>query len=343
MVKRWLALVAACLLSSCSVAVVRDEKVEQTKNVCEADAECGGGQCVEGRCAAQKGTFETVLFEVTAPSDANAIAGVRFLKRVDNIPTEGGQLDLSLGHVADVTGRVVLPPVVNQNPAGSSCTYRFLPETGNNALSTAPDGSIPATLVFTPSERLLGLPASSYTAEAAAVKNESGAITSYGFRVRLAPGLYDIYLKPGEPDPASCTVPPQELLAQMIDAGDVKFDINLPPPQHLTVTVEWGAIDCPPEGCATLNGWTADIIDPVTGRVLSNTATLLDNKSLVSNGVRQYSLNMDVSTVVGAEPSLVGQELFRLSPPAELAAPTLLVTRTVIELSQRGVGVVNQF
>ena len=74
-------LVVAALSAGCSVQALEDTSLEPTVNQCSADEDCGTGKCdpTLKMCHAEQGSFATVLFEVTAPADADRYGGLSFL------------------------------------------------------------------------------------------------------------------------------------------------------------------------------------------------------------------------------------------------------------------------
>ncbi len=288
-------LVLALAASGCSIAVEDLSSQKPTQNACESSADCGGGVCVVGQCQASSGDLSTVLFEITPPATSGAgFAGVHFLKRVTDLSDHGGTFDLAVDVVAQVSGTVT-------GDGLTGCKFKT---------------------TFTPSERLLGLSAASYTASSDA----SGTFT-----LGIPAGKYDIYVQPlaATPDTpcesASGAVPPELLREQTIEAGNVALPLTMPRAQTLHVEVTL-------PGQAPLAGWNVDLVDPVTGHVLSTT-THPDASS---------SFDLAYNTVIGGAAGDVGHELVRLAPPDALAAPTFLMDRSALELFKQGVATVDQ-
>jgi hypothetical protein len=294
----------AWLALGCAVPAFEEEAREATPNKCEANSDCGDkGQCVEGVCRATEGTFTSVLFEITPPSDADPvaaadqsvpIASIRFLKFIRGLSPSGGVQNIALDHVAHVMGKVIPHECV---AAGARVT-------------------------FTPSEQLLGLPTQSYTADA-----EGMAIDQW-----LPPGTYDIYVQPREGATDGCVVP-QLIRNREIPAADVDLELLQPVPAEMDVTISWPQT-------SSVEGWTLDVVDYMSGRVVSNQTQIEVANALAPVGERaQYFVQVRYVPVTGGE---VGKELVRLSPPEGAVAPTLLMQRSALELFNQGTATIDQ-
>jgi hypothetical protein len=305
-------------LSACSVAALEDTVAEHTQNRCSADVDCGSGVCDAGECRAREGAFSTVLFEVTAPADANAIAGVRFLKRVERLQPSGGQQDLAVGRVARVTGSLELTKAPDQ-----TCTF---------------DTQASARVTFIPTERFLGLATASYATTTHSATASNGSAQRQ-FNLNLPPGEYDVYVQEAgqaaaaAPSSASlqrCPFVPKLIRHLQIEPGLVTLPLALEAPARLDVTVVWPSE--PDSG--GLEGWSIDIVEPVFGKVISTNAVLGQPRDNAYTATVFYSWVED-----GMQP---GTELVRLSPPADEHAPTILLERSSLELFERGAGMINQ-
>lgn len=262
-----------------------------------------------------------VIFEVTPPAGAGAVAGVRFASLV--LPDElDGSLDVELPYISHVRGRVIAAAV----PA-----EQCLPADPELSAPPAADGSLPARISVIPRQRLLGMSTAPLTREVAA--DEGG---NYDLSFNVPPGLYDIYAEPlGATD--GCFRPPYLVLGRAIDPGDIDFSLELPVPQKLGVTVKFpGLIDA-------LHGWTLDVVDRDTGRLLSNSAALSTPTIESASGGLSYQAELAFSPVErGDDDAMPATELVRLSPPDTITAPTIYVERSVVELFQDGEGVIDQ-
>jgi hypothetical protein len=315
---------ALCVLegfSACSVASVPEVPSTIAQNQCTSDSDCPGGSCVgtragDNQCRTTNGNFETFLFEVTPPADASPIAGVQFLKSL-SLSKSGQTFELPLDLVAQVTGEVTLSP--------RACTPKF--DDDGTPLATSADSSVPALISFTPSAGALGVFASPAVAEST-LPNQS----SYIFSIDIPPGQYDIYVQPKNQPDDTCVVPPQLLRAQMIKGGALNLNISQPLPASFDLHVSW------PLGDGALAGWVADMLDPVSGHVISNQAALTLEKGGLS-----YLASLSYLPVVGDTSKVKAQELVRISPPTGVHAPSILLARAALSLFSASSGTLSQF
>jgi hypothetical protein len=122
-------------------------------------------------------------------------------------------------------------------------------------------------------------------------------------------------------------------LNQEIVAGDVAMSLKLPEPERLDVLVRFpGMID-------ELSGWTLDIIDRKTARLLSNRVILSDPQAV--EAALEYRARFAYLPVQAGD-TPTDTELLRLTPPDTVTAPRVYFERTVLELFQDGVGVIDQ-
>lgn len=315
---------AAGSVAGCSVAGSSDAEGSQLVNACDSDSDCSGGVCSGGMCRVEspgQSGLGAVLLEVTPPAGASAVAGVRFTSLVlpDELDTS---LDVELPYISHVRGSVTAKTVPEDE---------CLPADPGLLAPPAADGSLPARISVIPRQRLLGMSTAPLTREIAA--DASG---NYDLSFNVPPGLYDIYAEPlGATD--GCFRPPYLVLSRPIEPGDIDFSLELPVPEKLDITVRFpGLIDA-------LNGWKLDVVDRDTGRLLSNRAVLSSPEIESSSGGLSYRAVLAFSPVVSdAADAMPATELVRLSPPEGVAAPTLYVERSVVELFQDGAGVIDQ-
>lgn len=301
------ALLAATLLLACNVASVDQAPSITAQNRCSGNSDCTPGDCDNKQCRSHSGTLPSVLFEVTPPAEATA--GLQFLKRVELAPGGGDMLPLDLDLVTQSIGEV---KVVER-----TCVPEF-------DFAMSKDGSIPAVLTLTPTTTLLGLysPRSVVASELIGDKN-------FGFSLFVPPGRYDIYVEPRHQPNGDCPVPPALLRGQTISGP---LQIKLPGPSTFEFHVTWPRAD---DG---LNGWLADMLDPLSGRVLSTRALLTPSADKTDYSATLYYLPVVSNT---AEPA--AQELVRLSPPEGSVAPTILLARSALGLVKANRGVLSQF
>lgn len=312
---RWTRLTPLLFACACNVASVREAPNTIAYNTCESSADCAGGICdgESRQCRARSTNFKNILFEITPPADGSAIAGVQYLLTRDNLESDG-ETELLLDSIAQVTGKA--------RASGRKCSVKFVDDQGAIAKqidpATSADASVPVRVLLTPSTTSLGL--SSPRIGVSAVPDK--VVGSWTFAVNVPPGAYDIYLEPtlAQPD-ASCVVPPQLVRKYQIAAGNIQLGIDLSEPSTFELHVAWPPAD------GGLDGWTVDMIDPGSGRVISNRVPLVP-------GGDDYKANLTYSsvTVVGEPSTKQPDPLLRLSPPEgapeSSALPTIVMARS---------------
>ena len=316
---------AAWLLCACDVATVAQVPSNVQQNQCTGDSECPGGSCVGGHCESQQGTFQTLLFEVTPPSGTSASADLQFLTTVTNMPTAGGVWDLPLDAVSQVVGKVQLYPP-------RTCTPSF-GDVGNLLVSSH-DDSVPGTISLTPSQTELGVFSQSAVAQATLVDTKT-----FSFSMNVPPGEYDIYYQPERQPNDDCIVSPRLLRKQMINPGAPEaLLLSVPESSSFVLNVKW------PPGDGGLDGWTVDMIDPVSGHVISNRAQLALSPS---GDPKEYLATVHYLPVVGDTSDQMAQELLRLSPPDsqpdDMPRPTILLSRSALGLFDANSGTLDNF
>jgi hypothetical protein len=166
-------------------------------------------------------------------------------------------------------------------------------------------------------------------------------------------GEYDVYVEPdqeliaaatasGPPSSAPCSVVPQLFKRVTIDAGSVTLPLVSSPPSEINVKVDWpnpGINDPTKNALESLDGWSVDVMDPATGRVLSAPA-VLNQKDCKELG-DDHCANVEYAPVVG-EGTAAGKELVRLRPPEDVIAPTIVLERATLDAFSVGEGVINQ-
>ncbi len=254
------------------------------------------------------------------------MAGVRFIREGLEVDPAGGELEIPLDQVSKITGKVrtsgvPMDPCIPVSPTASG--------------QVAEDGTLPARVTLTPRTRLLGIQTPTHTAATELVELSAGP--SNEFTLSVPPGNYDVYVEPLAPD-GDCAVPPQLFLGKEILPSDVALGLNLTAPQYLDVSVVW-----PDASDPALDGWTLDIVEQDSGRVLSTEAHLSEPES-VDGGFVYHALiaYSPASTAPGNAELPTGTELVRLVPPEGLTAPIVIVQRTVLELFHEGMGVIDQ-
>lgn len=323
----WRSLGSMCLawsLVACSVASVDQAPSSIAQNQCSSSADCAGGVCEDDQCRSRNGSLRTLLFEVTPPADGSPSAGVQFLQTVGDLRPAGGALDLELQVVAQVAGKIT--------SVERKCVPTFSNSQGTT-LGPTSDRSVPVVVTFTSSSSALGL-----SSPRMVVQTSLLDAASWGFSLNIPPGKYDIYVEPWRQPDATCPVPPQLLRGyQLMNGGNVGFELKLPEPAQFQLHVDW------PLGDGGLNGWLVDMLDPVSGRVISNRVQL----ALASGAKTDYVASLSYLPVQGDTQAAVGKELIRLSPPTDavppIVAPTVLLTRNALGLFDNSSGKLTDF
>jgi len=320
--KRWLFLpLLVCLLGACSVASVSEAPNTIAVNECQTSGECMGGVCVDGQCRSEGTSLQKLLFEVTPPANGSSSAGVPFL-----IPGDVGEPGaLEIPAISQVSGRVT--------SKYRKCPLAFVNDAGEKLVNSG-DASVPARVSLIPTTTTLGL----YSPWAIA---QSFLVDSiyWGFSTIVPPGTYDIYVEPGRQPDASCPVAPQLLRGRKIGPEVLSLDIDLPEPSTFEFHVTW------PKADGGLDGWMVDMLDPVSGRVISNRVPL----ALVGKSRTDYRaiLSYGSVTTVGVASAQEQEQLLRLSPPQGLpenvALPAVLMARSGLGLFAANRGTLTAF
>lgn len=323
MMLRGICSLIALLPLACSVAEVEPEASASAVNGCQSSADCGGNGCSGGICVANRTSLTSLVLEVTRPETSFGSSGLTFYQTFSGLDERGERFDIDIPPAATVIGRASVAVQSNNR-----CQPTFVGSTPAETLVPASDGSIPVDVEFFPSERLLGIATPTYTARFEMRNDEDGP--RYVFPVNVPPGNYDVYLQPRAAADPDCPVPPPFLLLNQPVSTGGQFDVILPQPETLTVTVRW------PEN--NLKDSVVEVLDPISGRVLS-TASVLPEPSIPQpmsslgfvstvtvsyQPVRQLGVDGKFETTAG-----LGKEIVRLTPIAEHVAdrPVILAVR----------------
>jgi hypothetical protein len=313
---------------ACSVAEVQPSADPNAVNRCSVSSDCNGGLCsADNVCVAKLTKLTDLLLEVIRPTSWVGSGGMPFYRTFTDLSPRGGRIDLELPPLAKVNGRVMVAP------SELTCPPEFVG--AEEILAPASDGSIPVDATFTPSERVLGIPGTTYSAGFELSRGETEVPEgSFVFPISIPPGNYDVYLKPLPAAPKregqECSpplLPPLLVLNQAVSAGG-RLDVILPRPQKLTITVRW------PEN--NMTGSIVDLLDPVSGRVISTASPLPEPTIPQSMSSLGYVSTVDVWYLPVYTPDAegkfkptqtAGSEIVRLTPPADLDRPTILAER----------------
>lgn len=300
-------------LSGCTISAVSEAEDRRPTNSCSAESDCNSDEnCNDGLCQPSNGELEALLIEVTPPADSDT-QRLSFVSHLEAVPTSGGELPIPAVYPLAVTGNLHLP-------ATEGC-YPTFPQDGAVPLPPSVDRSLPVSVTLLPRERLLGLPQRLYLTVADFRKDGT-----YKFDVVVPPGNYDVYMVPNRAQ-QDCFVPPQLFRNQKI-SGKTPLEYAASESKQLTLQLHW------PKGARTLDGWVADVIEPLGGRPISTSVTLGSPSERATEVVYTvpliYSTVRDLSGTL--EPVEFAADLVRLQPPTGVAAPTIFFDRTAISL-----------
>ncbi len=326
-----LGMVVATSLGGCDVSLFREVVEVPTTNSCDSDADCGSaGQCIDSMCQTDATDIEALLLEVTptaggAANQTPLISGLAFTSFIEEFEQGPSGYEITLDHVSVVEAAIRLP-----NLREDDC----LADPDADAASDPPgtDGSVPARITMTPRQRLLGLSNPTFTAQIDSLSNLGDGETGYRVGINVPPGQYDIYVEPAE-SIRGCLFPPVLLINQEIPSGDVTWQLEMPVPHKLGVTVRY------PRALDDLKDWVVDVVQKDSGRRLSTRAVL--GEPVEREGALEYDAQLVFSS--GAtSPAEIANELVRLSPPELVVAPTVYIERSLIDLFQDGTGLIDQ-
>jgi hypothetical protein len=300
---RWLGLATlAASLLGCDV----DERPTATQGgaylPCSNDADCeSDGACLaeRGICTTANGALGTILFEIAPQAVDPDYGSGRIFELVKGLAQSSPEaLVLNVPDRVEVTGRVDAAA-----PEQDECT--------NGSLT-----GLPVSLVFTPRERLFGLSVPAYELESVPDRNTQ----EHTFSGSLLPGTYDVYMRrrPDLTPPVNCNQAPQ-----LFRSFNVEDPYNLVPEQRaLELKMPWRD---------DLEGWTVDMIHPITGEVISTQSTL---EAARAQTTPESSITFTLHYSLGGTRDLIreGEELVRLSPPRDVPAGTVFFQRSGLEL-----------
>ena len=166
------ACLALLLPVACSVNLAKESDGEVSSNQCNTDADCGTGACSSGLCVAHQGALSTLLLEITPPTTAPGVGGVRFLQLKEDSARSNQDYEIDSSPVSTVHGFV-------------STTKACSPGAGS---------TLPVAVTLTPEEQSYGLPTVSYVAqtELTAVSTACQKLLNSDGTVRFAPDVGQI-------------------------------------------------------------------------------------------------------------------------------------------------------
>ncbi len=293
------------LVQGCSVEAFESASAAPpVVNTCSTQAECGAnGQCREGMCVAALGQLDDVIVEIVPTAGAHYGAGDSFFVHLGNTSTADFVRDLRLPDYAEIAGRVV-PEI--ESIAGCTSSY----DAANNSLAVHVE--------LSRGEASWGLPAASYEATSQWVPGDDiHPVAGWEFSLNVPTGMYDLYVTALE-DCAGVFPPVLVRRLSFRDGGRVPYSLNVASPVELH-----GTVKLPEAEPDLLQGWTASILEPLQGRVVSTVHTWGDEGG--SEFVLRYH-----PLEGGVAP------LIRLAPPDGVAAPSFLWDLTALDLGGSG-------
>jgi hypothetical protein len=294
-------------LASCSFTEIPPPPGSVAVNRCEGDEDCGSGRCRENICVSTSTKLGSLLVEVTPPTNVPDLGGLSFYTILER---PSGNIAIAGVETVSVS---IAAPVDPAAPIDPACSYQG-PPPDRDAFAPS-GGTIPATLSFVPSERVLGIAANAYVAVTGMPEGFKIG-DPYTSKTSLPPGAYDIYVEPRvSPGFETCDVPPVLLRGQNI-SGIARLAIELPPPAKLNLHVRGPALD------RSLEGWSVAVLDSVSGRVISVPRVLPEPTT--SDTGSEYVVEVPFVPAqvardgggIEPDPTLAGNEIVRLSPPA---------------------------
>jgi hypothetical protein len=315
--QRWTFALAALVLG-CDVKTGPPTISQGAALPCRSASDCASGSCLadEGICNAPFGSLDTLLFEITPQATDPEYGSARFYSYQKGLArTSSEQLVLNVAERVPVQGQV------DAAPEQDACRREGT--------------SLPVALVFTPRERLLGLSVPSYTLDA---RFDDGGTNEFRFSGALPAGRYDVYMRPRPPRtlPTGCNLAPQIFRDVPVEPQSSATGASAAPltPVQRTLRLSMAWKDA-------LEGWTVDMLHPVTGEVISTRSTL--QRSRVVDYGQGSVIEFTLHYSLGAKDFIQeGEELVRLTPRPEDSGRkgVVLLQREGLELVTPGEGTI---
>lgn len=292
-------------LTGCQLSLRQELGGAVAKNECERASDCGAGRCVNRMClAVEDGAFDTLLLSITPPTDVPGVGGVRYLSVQTGLRKTNQDFQLEVPRVSTLTGFFT--------PTDPACEPAALP-------------TIPVEITFTASESSFGLPSFSHIASTGDPARPTGPCSNPDlglsgsireFVVNVPAGSYDVYVRPltdagtaSGANGATCRYVPALIRDFSVAEEPAQCrPLTLAAPETLSFVIQ------PPTG-GTLDGWTVDMVHPVTANRISNVLEL-DPASADGSYTATLSFSRDATL-------RAGKEILRITPPRAVIAPTL--------------------
>ncbi|HEX6275645.1 MAG TPA: hypothetical protein VFZ53_21535 [Polyangiaceae bacterium] len=305
-------LLLAFFVAGCSFTEIPPAPGSVAVNQCEEDQDCGNGRCRNDMCVASTTSLSTLLIEVTPPTTVADVGGMTFFTTV-NAPRG----NLEIGPAGTVTATITAEVPAMCSFEGPALRSAFAPS----------GGTIPARISFLPHERAFGVAVPTYGGATGPGDGfEIGG--PYTGTMSVPPGTYDMYIEPrpirmaGTVTIGECDVPPLFVRGQEI-SGSLALAVALPSRKTFSLTLRG------PAGDSSLTDWSVEVLDADSGRVLSAKSTLAFDPT-----TSEYSATVAfVPAQVVSDGQLkddgerTGSEIFRVSPPSGVVAPSFFFSR----------------
>lgn len=303
--QRW-SLVLATLALGCDVKELPPPTVNAVAAPCRSDGDCSSGSCQAalGICTTPTGTLSTLLFEVVPQTNNSRYGSARFYTYQSGLASSSSEpLVLTVPERVPVQGQIV--PAPEQEDCSRDAN------------------SLPVSLTFRPREHLWGISVPSYSFDA----DRDPASDEFRFFGSLPPGRYDVYMraKAGFTLPTNCNLAPQ--IFRDVPVGLETSSPALTPVQRsLKLTMAWRD---------ELDGWTVDMVHPVTGEIISTRSTLQRSRVVDDGQGPQIDATLHYSLGGAKDFIREGDELVRLTPPVLQAT-----TKGIVLLQREGLEIV---
>lgn len=308
---RALGLLLAALLVACGASDAALERTAPKTNQCATDDDCSAkGLCYAGACYARKADAFPLVLEVVPDPSEGPSGGVSFLvPRLAGIERNEPELSIAVSSLGRLEG--IVDP--SSDPS-ASC-----PSTADSTLS--------AHVTLNRTAGHIGLPKAKYALNAT---HEAG---SFAFGPVDIPGdTYDFYV-----EAIGCSMAPLLASGVRLEGTAMRFDLALRPATALQGVV------MPPKG-VTLEGWQVDLVEPMRGRVISTTASLVPDGEAMSfelayrpvQHLATESSEAGVVYTIAGPAEASSSPLLRVRPPPGLIAPTALWDLAAADLWDSG-------
>ncbi|XXX76600.1 carboxypeptidase regulatory-like domain-containing protein [Sorangium sp. So ce134] len=248
------ALLLACLPASAACSIPLEAMEPGLTNACDRSEECGpGATCAEvdghRACVSTSAHLDGLLLEIRPRASREVGVEVSHLLDLDAgssfLPDDpGGQV-----HSLDLR----IPP-----PARVDATLRL----GGTYCDGRPAGQFPVKAEFRRIAPVLGLPTRNY-----ATLSEPNDSDGQKFQLSIPAGSYHLYLVPQPNRLCGDDIPPPILLPNQLVPEQLTLGISAEPPAVLE-----GSLQVP--AGMRVDGWKLDVVDPLTGSVISQVGVL---------------------------------------------------------------------